>query len=412
MPRVGEGSEPAVLSGRRILLGVTGSIAAYKSVALLRRLASHGADVTVVMTDAAKRFVGPLTFQTLSGHPVYDDPFDLREEIIHLTLADAADVFLIAPATANTIAKLAAGSADDLLSALALSARCPVIIAPAMDAVMWEHRLVQRNLEALRAIGVTVVAPETGELASGLFGPGRLASEDALIAALEARVGTGTWSRERVVVTAGPTSEPLDPVRTITNRSSGKMGYALAAAAYRRGAAVTLISGPTRLVPPVGVEVAPVETAAEMRRAVLERCEKATVLIMAAAVSDFRPASARQGKIKKAATPLSVELVPTEDILAAVTERHRDLFVVGFAAETERAVERASEKLTAKRLDLIVANDVSVPGIGFGADQNEVTLIDRDGGVEQVPRLPKPAVAERILDRVETLRRSQGSRSA
>lgn len=401
-----------MLSGRRILLGVTGSIAAYKSVALLRRLVSHGADVTVVMTDAAKRFVGPLTFQTLSGHPVYDDPFDLREEILHLTLADAADVFLIAPATANTIAKLAAGSADDLLSALALSARCPVILAPAMDAVMWEHRLVQRNLDALRAIGVTVVAPETGELASGLFGPGRLASEDALIAALEARVGTGTWSRERVVVTAGPTSEPLDPVRTITNRSSGKMGYALAAAAYRRGAAVTLISGPTRLVPPVGVEVVPVDTAAEMRRAVLERCEKATVLIMAAAVADFRPASARQGKIKKAATPLTVELVPTEDILAAVTERHPDLFVVGFAAETEHAVERASEKLKAKRLDLIVANDVSVPGIGFGADHNEVTLIDRGGGVEQVPRLPKPAVAERILDRVETLRGPQGSRSA
>lgn len=401
-----------MLSGRRILLGVTGSIAAYKSVALLRRLISLGADVTVVMTDAAKRFVGPLTFQTLSGHPVYDDPFDPREEILHLTLADAADVFLIAPATANTIAKLAAGSADDLLSALALSARCPVILAPAMDAVMWEHRLVQRNLDALRDAGVTVVAPETGALASGLIGPGRLASEDALIAALETRVGHGTWSRERVVVTAGPTSEPLDPVRTITNRSSGKMGYALAAAAYRRGAAVTLISGPTRLAPPAGVEVVPVETAADMRRAVLERCEKATVLIMAAAVADFRPASARPGKIKKGATPLTVELIPTEDILAAVTERRWDLFVVGFAAETEHAIERASEKLKAKRLDVIVANDVSVPGIGFGADQNEVTLIDRGGGVVQVPRLPKPAVAERILDRVEALRAPTGDRSA
>ena len=397
-----------MLSGRRILLGVTGSIAAYKSVALLRRLVSHGADVTVVMTDAAKRFVGPLTFQTLSGHPVYDDPFDPREEILHLTLADAADVFLIAPATANTIAKLAAGAADDLVSALALSARCPVVLAPAMDAVMWEHRLVQRNLDALRAIGVTVVAPETGALASGLIGPGRLASEDAMVAALEARVGGGTWSRETVVVTAGPTSESIDPVRTITNRSSGKMGYALAAAALHRGAAVTLISGPTRLLPPAGVEMVPVETADEMRRAVLERSEKATVLIMAAAVADFRPTSPQPGKIKKGVGPLTIELIPTEDILTAVTERRKDLFVVGFAAETERVVEHASEKLKTKRLDLIVANDVSVPGIGFGADHNEVTLIDRRGGVTQVPRLLKPAVAERILDRVETFRALQG----
>lgn len=401
-----------MLNGRRVLLGVTGSIAAYKSVALLRRLVSHGADVTVVMTDAAKRFVGSLTFQTLSGHPVYDDPFDPREEILHLTLADAADVLLIAPATANTIAKLAAGAADDLVSALALSARCPVILAPAMDAVMWEHRLVQRNLDALRAIGVTVVAPETGVLASGLIGPGRLASEDTIVAALEARVGAGTWSRERVVVTAGPTSEAIDPVRAITNRSSGKMGYALAAAALHRGAAVTLISGPTRLVPPAGVEMVPVETAAEMRRAVLERSEKATVLIMAAAVADFRPKASQRGKIKKGAGPLTIELIPTEDILAAVTERRTDLFVVGFAAETEHVVEHASEKLKTKRLDLIVANDVSVPGIGFGADHNEVTLIDRRGGVTQVPRLPKPVVAERILDRIEAVRALKTGRSA
>jgi phosphopantothenoylcysteine decarboxylase/phosphopantothenate--cysteine ligase len=402
-----------MLSGRRILLGVTGSIAAYKSVSLLRRLAEQGADVTVVMTDAAKRFVGPLTFQTLSGHPVYDDPFDPREEILHLTLADAADVFLIAPATANTIAKLAAGAADDLVSALALSARCPVILAPAMDAVMWEHRLVQRNLEALRAIGVTVVLPETGALASGLVGPGRLASEEALLAAVDARVGGGPWSRERVVVTAGPTSEPIDPVRTITNRSSGKMGYALADAARRRGAAVTLISGPTKLAPPVGVEVVAVDTAAEMQRAVLERIEKATVLIMAAAVADFRPAAVKPAKIKKTVMPLTIELTPTEDILKAVAERRSpDLFVVGFAAETDRVVERAGEKLKAKHLDLIVANDVSIAGIGFGADENEVTMIDRRGDVTPVRRLVKSAVAERILDRVEVLRTPRSDRSA
>jgi phosphopantothenoylcysteine decarboxylase/phosphopantothenate--cysteine ligase len=393
-----------MLSGRRVLLGVTGSIAAYKSVPLLRRLVSLGADVTVVMTDAAKRFVGPLTFQTLSGHPVYDDPFDPREEILHLTLADAADVFLVAPATANTIAKFAAGAADDLLSALALSARCPMILAPAMDAVMWEHRLVQRNLDALREVGVTIVPPETGALASGLVGPGRLASEETIIAAVEAALGGGRWSRERVVVTAGPTSEPIDPVRTITNRSSGKMGYALAAAARRRGAAVTLISGPTRLKPPPGVEVVPVETAGEMRRAVLERIEKATLFIMAAAVADFRPKSVPPGKIKKGSAPLALELVPTEDILTEVTGRREDLFVVGFAAETDRVVQHASDKLKAKRLDLIVANDVSIPGIGFGADENEVTLIDRRGGVTPVPRLPKSTVADRILDRVDALR--------
>jgi phosphopantothenoylcysteine decarboxylase/phosphopantothenate--cysteine ligase len=394
-----------MLSGRRILLGVTGSIAAYKSVALLRRLVSLGADVTVVMTDAAKRFVGPLTFQTLSGHPVYDDPFDPREEILHLTLADAADVFLIAPATANTIAKLAAGSGDDLLSALALSARRPVIVAPAMDAVMWEHRLVQRNLSALRDAGVTVVPPETGSLASGLVGPGRLASEEAIIAALESRLSGTSWSGERVVVTAGPTSEPIDPVRTITNRSSGKMGYALAAAARRRGAAVTLISGPTRLPPPPGVDVVPVETAGEMRRAVLDEVEKATLLIMAAAVADFRPKVVQSTKIKKGTASVTIELVPTDDILRSVSRR-KGLFVVGFAAETDRVVERASEKLRAKGLDLIVANDVSKPEIGFGADENEVTIIDRGGGAAHVPRLPKSAVAERILDRIQVLRPS------
>lgn len=400
-----------MLNGRRVLLGVTGSIAAYKSVGLLRRLTASGADVTVVMTDAAKRFVGPLTFQTLSGHPVYDDPFEPREEILHLKLADAADLLLIAPASANTIAKLAAGSADDLLSALALAARCPVVLAPAMDAVMWEHRLVQRNLDVLRGAGVTVVLPETGALASGLVGPGRLASEEAILAAVEARLAGGSWSRERVVVTAGPTSEPIDPIRTITNRSSGKMGYAVAEAARRRGAAVTLISGPTNLAPPA-VEVVSVQTAEEMRRAVLERIEKATVLVMAAAVADFRPRIVQRAKIKKHEAPPMIELEPTTDILSEIAGKHPDLVVVGFAAETEQLVERATEKLKRKRLDLIVANDVSIPGIGFGADVNEVTLIDRLGVVTALPRLPKTEVAERILDRIELLRAARGGDQA
>jgi phosphopantothenoylcysteine decarboxylase/phosphopantothenate--cysteine ligase len=253
---------------------------------------------------------------------------------------------------------------------------------------------------------VTIVPPETGALASGLVGPGRLASEDTIIAALEALAGAGSWSRERVVVTAGPTSEPIDPVRTITNRSSGKMGYARAAAARRRGATVTLISGPTRLAPPPGVELVAVETAGEMRRAVLDRVEKATLLIMAAAVADFRPKTTQPEKIKKGSAPRALELVPTEDILTEVAGRRDGLFVVGFAAETERVVERAAEKLNTKRLDLIVANDVSKPGIGFGADENEVTLIDRHGEVTAVPRLPKVTVADRILDRVAALRGS------
>lgn len=395
-----------MLTGRHVLLGVTGSIAAYKAVGLLRRLIERGAQVTVVMSESARRFVGPLTFQTLSGRPVYHDLFDPRDEILHLSLADAAHVFLIAPATANTISRLAAGAASDLISSLALAARCPVMLAPAMDAVMWEHPLVQRNLATLRGMGVAVIAPEHGPLASGLVGMGRFPAEDAIVAAVEGRLGAGSWATERVIVTAGPTAEAIDPVRVLTNRSSGKMGYAVAEAARARGAAVTLVTGPTALPAPDDMEVVRVETADEMRRAVLARLDKATLLVMAAAVADYRPGAPAATKRKKTAAPWSLELVPTEDILAEVAARHRrpDLFVVGFAAETGDLVERASAKLRAKALDLIVANDVGVSGIGFGSDVNEVTLIDRAGSVLTVPRLPKRLVAERILDRVDALR--------
>lgn len=395
-----------MLTGRHVVLGVTGGIAAYKAVGLLRRLTERGALVTVVMTAAAKRFVAPLTFQTLSGRPVYDDLFDPREEIVHLTLAERADLVLIAPATANTISRLAAGAASDLLSSVALSARCPVMLAPAMDAVMWEHPLVRRNLDTLKGIGVAIIPPEIGPLASGLVGPGRLASEEAILGAVEARLAAaGPWAGERVIVTAGPTREAIDPVRTITNRSSGKMGYALAEAAHARGASVTLIAGPTGLPAPPGVEVVSVETAEEMRRAVLERIDRATVLVMAAAVADYRPTVSAPSKMKKSGAPLTIELEPTADIVSEVTRRAAGVFVVGFAAETERVVERATDKLRAKRLDLIVANDVSQPGIGFGADVNEVTLIDRTGAVTALPRLPKRVVADRVLDRVYALRR-------
>lgn len=395
-----------MLTGRHVVLGVTGGIAAYKAVGLLRRLTERGARVTVVMTAAAKRFVAPLTFQTLSGRPVYDDLFDPREEIVHLTLAERADLVLIAPATANTISRLAAGAASDLLSSVALSARCPVMLAPAMDAVMWEHPLVRRNLDTLKGIGVAIIPPEIGPLASGLVGPGRLASEEAILGAVEARLAAaGPWAGERVLVTAGPTREAIDPVRTITNRSSGKMGYALAEAARARGASVTLIAGPTGLPAPPGVEVVSVETAEEMRRAVLARIDRATVLVMAAAVADYRPTVSAPSKMKKSGAPLTIELEPTADIVSEVTRRAAGVFVVGFAAETERMVERATDKLRAKRLDLIVANDVSQPGIGFGADVNEVTLIDRTGAVTALPRLPKRVVADRVLDRVHALRR-------
>ena len=396
-----------MLTGRHVVLGVTGGIAAYKAVGLLRRLTERGARVTVVMTAAAKRFVAPLTFQTLSGRPVYDDLFDPREEIVHLTLAERADLVLIAPATANTISRLAAGAASDLLSSVALSARCPVMLAPAMDAVMWEHPLVRRNLDTLKGIGVAIIPPEIGPLASGLVGPGRLASEEAILGAVEARLAAaGPWAGERVIVTAGPTREAIDPVRTITNRSSGKMGYALAEAARARGASVTLIAGPTGLPAPPGVEVVSVETAEEMRRAVLARIDRATVLVMAAAVADYRPTVSAPSKMKKSGAPLTIELEPTADIVSEVTRRAAGVFVVGFAAETERMVERATDKLRAKRLDLIVANDVSQPGIGFGADVNEVTLIDRTGAVTALPRLPKRVVADRVLDRVHALRRT------
>jgi phosphopantothenoylcysteine decarboxylase/phosphopantothenate--cysteine ligase len=403
-----------MLTGRHVVLGVTGSIAAYKAVGLLRRLTEREAQVTVVMTAAAKRFVTPLTFHTLSGRPVYDDLFDPSEEILHLSLASTADALLIAPATANTISRLARGAADDLLSSLVLSARCPVLIAPAMDAVMWDHPLVQRNLGVLQDIGLTIIPPERGSLASGLVGTGRLAAEETILAAVEGLLDAGgSWAGQHAVITAGPTREAIDPVRTITNRSSGKMGYALAEAARARGAMVTLISGPTSLTAPPGVDIVPIETAEEMRREVLGRVEKAGLLIMAAAVADYRPKVASPTKVKKSHAPTSIELEPTVDILSEVARRRTaGMLVVGFAAETERLIERATEKLKAKHLDLIVANDVSQPGIGFGSDLNEVTMIDRNGTVTALPRLPKRAVAERILDRIETIRGSAQARSS
>jgi phosphopantothenoylcysteine decarboxylase/phosphopantothenate--cysteine ligase len=398
-----------VLTGRRILLGVTGSIAAYKAVVLLRELIRSGADVEVVLTRGAERFVAPLTFATLSRRPVLTDLFtpDYEQKIGHVAAPARADLLAVAPCTAHAIARFAHGLADDFLANIYLATTGPVLIAPAMDADMFRHAATQANLEVLRRRGVRVVGPASGELASGLRGPGRMAEPAEIVAAIEAILSPrGDLAGERILVTAGPTREPLDPVRCLTNHSSGKMGYAVAQAARERGAEVTLVSGPTALAPPAGVEVARVETAEEMRAAVLERFGWATIVVKAAAVADYRPKETAGTKIKKGEGELTLALEATPDILAELGRRKAGQVLVGFAAETEALVERAAEKLRGKNLDLVVANDVTRPGAGFGADTNVVTLLDRQGRSESLPLLSKRAVAERILDWVLTLKAS------
>ena len=395
-----------VLRDKHIVLGVTGSIAAYKAVGLASRLVQAGATVDVIMTEAATELVQPLSFQAITHRPVVTEMFaPLAEtEIGHVSLAQRADLLVIAPATANTIAKLAAGLADNMLTATALATRAPIIVAPAMESAMYENPATQENLARLRERGVTVVRPGYGRLASGAVGVGRLAEIEEILGTIRLVLGReGDLADRRVVVTAGGTREPLDPVRFIGNRSSGKMGYALAEAARDRGAAVTLIAGPTALATPVGVEFVPVTTAREMRDAVLSALPPADVLIMAAAVADFRPAEALEQKIKKAEGERTLRLARTPDILAEVARwresepRGSRLVVVGFAAETENLVENARAKLVAKRLDLIVANPVPA---SFGVDQSQVILMDREGRVTELPLLPKEEIAERVLDRV------------
>jgi phosphopantothenoylcysteine decarboxylase/phosphopantothenate--cysteine ligase len=397
---------PAALDGREVILGVTGSIAAYKAVYLLRELTRAGARVSVCLSEHATRFVAPLTFRTLSGRPVLSDLFDPHSDaaVEHVALAERADVVVIAPATANVLAKAAAGLADDFLSTVLLAARCPVVMAPAMDGGMWEHPAVVANVAALRARGVNVLEPDTGPLASGLSGRGRLPETDVIIeAVLTALTPRRDLAGERVVVTAGPTREPIDPVRYISNRSSGRMGYALAAAAARRGAQVTLISGPTALTPPPATTFVPVQTAEEMREAVLHHAAGAAIVVKAAAVADYRVRQPADQKIK-GKRDLTLDLTPNPDILAEVAARAGAGFVVGFAAETHDVVANARAKLEAKGIDLLVANDVSRPDIGFDAEDNEVLLIDRWGGSRTLPRMRKAAVADVILDEIVTLR--------
>jgi phosphopantothenoylcysteine decarboxylase/phosphopantothenate--cysteine ligase len=354
------------------------------------------------MTEAAQKFIGPMTFQALSSRPVYHDLFDSREEIMHLRLAQEADLIMVAPATADFIARIAHGFVDSLLSAIVVAARCPVFVAPAMDAVMWENATVQDNVRKLAERGVRVIEPEYGPLASGLVGPGRLASEEKIVTeAVQFLSNQADLQKEVILITAGPTLEPLDPVRYISNRSSGKMGYALAQVARNRSARVILISGPTALIPPRGVEFLKIETAEEMRIAVLKFLPEATVLIMAAAVADWRPVSPLYQKAKKTEPSWRVELIQSPDILQEVKKsRRRDQIIVGFSAETEKVHENANKKLKDKGLDLIVANDVTQPGAGFGTDTNIVSMIDGRGGIEELPKMPKEQVAGKILDRI------------
>ena len=394
------------MTGKELVLGVTGSIAAYKAVYLLRELTRRGARVTVCLTEHAREFVGPLTFRTLSGRPVISNLLDPQsdEAVEHVAIAERADAILVAPATANAVAKAAHGIADDALSTLLLAARGPVVMAPAMDGGMWDHPAVVANVALLRQRGVTVIEPERGPLASGLSGAGRLPEIDAILGVLDrvlspARDLTG----DRIVVTAGPTREPIDPVRYISNRSSGKMGYRLASAALRRGAAVTLIAGPTSQVPPDGVAFVPVETAEEMREAVLHHGARATIVIKAAAVADYRVKAPASTKIK-GKRDLTLELTPNPDILKELAAAGTGAFIVGFAAETDDVLANAQAKLQSKGVDLLVVNDVSQPGIGFDAEDNEVLLLDRWGGARPLPRMPKSDVADAILSHVLSLR--------
>ena len=406
----------------KITLGVSGGVAAYKAAELVRRLQKEKLDVQVVMTRSAQEFVTPLTFAALTGQKVITEmfggdagtPANVESAIEHIAVAQRIDLLVIAPATANTLAKLARGIADHFLTTLYLATQAPTVVAPAMNVNMWEHPATQENLEMLRARGVRVVEPDEGYLACGMTGAGRLAGTEAIVQAVCDVLGIRhDFDAETVLVTAGPTCEDLDPVRFLTNRSSGKMGYALADAASRRGARVILISGPTALEPPEGVERIAVRSTAEMHRAVLDRAPECTVLIKAAAVADYRPVAPQAQKIKRGKGRLTIELEPTPDILADLAPGKGDRILVGFAAETESVADHAREKLESKRADMIVANDVTEIGAGFDHDTNKVSVFTRDGREFSLPRMSKFDIANRILDEVLRLRHvSQPSHAA
>jgi len=389
-----------MLADKTIVLGITGGIAAYKAADIASKLTQAGARVEVVMTESATRLIAPLTLRNITGRPVVTDMFDLASEysVEHIALAEAADVVVIAPATANTIAKLAAGIADNMLCCVVLATKAPVIVAPAMNDNMLQNQITQDNIAKLKARGFAVVEPACGRLASGKVGWGRLADAETIMGAIHQAIGrSGDLAGKRIVVTAGGTWEPIDPVRHIGNRSSGKMGYALAEAARDRGAEVKLITAPASIHIPSGIEVIHVKTANQMKEAVTDAVSSADALIMAAAVADYQPKEAAKAKIKKDSPSLTLELTKTPDILSEVKG---NFLKVGFAAESENLTANARQKLEKKHLDLIVANDITDAAGGFDVDTNKVTIIDRDGKTEELPLLTKREVADRVLDKV------------
>src|SRR5258706_8946450 len=407
------GSSGPRKAAMRITLGVTGGVAAYKAAELVRRLQQDGFSVQVVMTRGAREFVTPLTFASLSGQKVITDLFgdssggeaNFESAIEHIAVAQRTDLLLVAPATADIIAKFARGIADDFLTTLYLASTAPVVVAPAMNVNMWNHAATQQNVETLRARGVRIVDPAEGYLACGMVGAGRLAGQEAIVSAVREVLKTQRdLDGETVLITAGPTCEDLDPVRYITNRSPGKRGYAVAEASALRGAKVILVSGPVRLESPAGVERVDVRTAKEMHCAVVARMADSSIAILAAAVADYRPVEQRTEKIKKGNVPLTISLEPTTDILAEIARNKGQRILVGFAAETDHVAENARKKLDAKNADLIVANDVAAEGAGFDHDTNIVTLFSRDGRDLALPKMSKSEVAQRILDEVVRLR--------
>lgn len=393
------------LAGKRVVLAVTGSIAAYKAIGLLRLLTQQGATVDVVMTESATRFVAPLTFEVLSGSAVTSDLFSGHQDMRHLSLTEQADVMLVAPCTANTLAKLALGLADNVLGTMALTLQCPMVICPAMDGEMWSHPTVQGHVKTLQSRGAIIVEPENGELASGQWGQGRLAAEETILATVQQILQPRRdWLGERVLISAGPTREPIDPVRFLSNGSSGKMGFAMAEAAAARGAEVVLVSGPTQLECPKGVTRVPVVTADEMLQALTARFDWATTLIMAAAVGDFRAKESHSHKVKKdqwKGEALPLERTP--DILLALSAQRTHQRMIGFAAETDDLIEYGQTKLQNKQLNMLIVNQVGGEHSAFGNDSNEVIVLTPNSSPSPIPRMPKRQLADVLLDRVKTL---------
>jgi phosphopantothenoylcysteine decarboxylase/phosphopantothenate--cysteine ligase len=395
-----------MLQGKCIILGVTGGIAAYKAAELLRLLIKAGAEVHVIMTRSAQEFIAPLTFQTLSGHPVHTELFNLiqEQEIGHISLADRADLVLIAPATANLVGKIANGIADDLLTTTIMATKAQVLFAPAMNSNMWENPLYKENHSRLEDLGYHFIEPAYGELACGWQGPGKLPDPQEIFNAARALLGGEDLTGKTILVTAGPTREEIDPVRFLSNHSSGKMGYAIARIARNRGAQVILVSGPVNLAEPKGVETIQVISAQEMHQVVMEQAKRADCIIKAAAVADFRPVERGTQKVKKGSSEtMAIELQRNPDILAELGQQKGSRVLVGFAAETQELLKHAGEKLEKKKLDMIVANDVTEEGAGFDGDTNIVRLLTADGKVEELPQMTKEKVAEVLLDRIAAL---------